>query len=197
MPPAMSPRGMRRGSARLVLQPEPHRGKGGAVKAGLLAAPLRVSLHLRRRSLDAHRRAATVPAARADRLRHRDRQPRRTSGAADRRAGDPAPRRAGLQFRGAAADGAGHRRHAVRLQDVHRRRGRGDLPPVQVDGWAFDIEVAVPCPAAAAADHRGADRVALPAGIAPEPGAGRRRDAPRPPVDPRPRRRSRAEDPRS
>ena len=48
---------------RIVLQREPHRGKGGAVKAGLLAATEPLSLHLRRRSVDAGRRAAAVPAA--------------------------------------------------------------------------------------------------------------------------------------
>ena len=40
---------------RIVLQREPHRGKGGAVKAGLLAAHCAVSVHLRRRSVDAGR----------------------------------------------------------------------------------------------------------------------------------------------
>ena len=42
----------------IALQREPHRGKGGAVKAGVLASAERLSVHLRRGPVDAGRRAA-------------------------------------------------------------------------------------------------------------------------------------------
>ena len=113
---------------RVVLQREPHRGKGGAVKAGLLAARGGLPLHLRCGSVDARVGAAAVPAAEAEGVRRRDRQPgglRRASRSASRCIRHLAGR--DVQFRRAAPVGAGDRGYSVRVQDVHRRRRRSDL----------------------------------------------------------------------
>ena len=129
-------------NADIVLQREPHRGKGGAVKAGLLAARGAVPIHLRCGSLDAGRGAAALSAAAAASVRRRDRQPRRRRRAPRRRA--VVRHLAGRVFNFAVQrlSRLRHRRHAVRIQDVHGRRRRCDLSAgARVDGWAFDIEV--------------------------------------------------------
>ena len=102
------------------------KGRSGAGRVARRAK--RLPVHLRRGSLDARRRARAVPAAAA----HRRSTWRSGAAKATARAASasprPAPGRPRLQPPGAAPDGAGHRRHAVRVQDVHGTRRRRHLP---------------------------------------------------------------------
>ena len=125
----------------VAVQREPHRGKGGAVKAGLLAATGKFRFIC---DADLSMPIGEVarflpPAAHGFDVAIGSRE-----GLRAHRIGEPAYRASdgpAVQSRGAVAGAARHRGFAVRLQDVHRRGCHAIFPRVTVDGWAFDVEV--------------------------------------------------------
>ena len=157
---------MARDDARVTLQREPHRGKGGAVRAGMLAArgelcflcdaDLSMPLHELSRFLDNVPRECDIAIGTREGETARPR----------RRAVLPSRDGARVQRAGAEERPAGHSRYAMWLQDVHRPRRASMFSASTIDGWAFDIEALVDRPHAGLAHPRSADRMALRHGFA-------------------------------
>ena len=130
-----------RRQSRIVLQREPHRGKGGAVKAGLLAATARFRFIC---DADLSMPVAELPRFLPPMLHDFDVAIGSREGAGARRVGEPAIRHiAGrifnyavqqLSVRGINDTQCGFKMFTGDAADAI-------FPSVTIDGWAFDIEV--------------------------------------------------------
>jgi len=126
---------------RIVLQREPHRGKGGAVKAGLLAAAARYRFIC---DADLSMPVEELPRFLPPILRDFDVAIGSREGAGARRVGEPAIRHVAgrifnyavqqLSVRGINDTQCGFKMFTGDAADAI-------FPRVTVDGWAFDIEV--------------------------------------------------------
>ena len=173
---------------RIVLQREPHRGKGGAVKAGLLAGRAQYRFICDADlSMPVGELPRFLPPVRTD----FDIAIGSREGHEARRIGEPIARHlAGRVFN------LGVQRLMVPgINDTQcgfkmftARAVEAIFPLVRVDGWAFDIEVLLPGARERPARGGGADRVALPPRVEAQPAAGRSGNAARAAGDPGARR---------
>ena len=126
---------------KIVLQREPHRGKGGAVKAGLLAATARYRFIC---DADLSMPVAELPRFLPPQLRDFDVAIGSREGAGARRVGEPAIRHvAGRIFNYAvqqlSVPGINDTQCGFKM--FTGAAAEAIFPCVTVDGWAFDIEV--------------------------------------------------------
>ena len=170
--------GLAAGEPRVVVQREPHRGKGGAVKAGLLGGARRssgssVTPTCRCRSTKSRGSCRRWPIAFDVAIGSRE--GRRLAESASRSTATSWDACSTAACSGWCCPGIEDSQCGFKMFTADAVRSI--FPRVTVDGWAFDVEVLAVARAQQLARDRGADRVALPRGVAPQHDARRVGDA--------------------